>query len=422
MEKPALSRRFVTLASGEAASLFGDQFTHIAAIWLILSITDNAAAVGLWLAVGAIPNALFILIGGAMVDRFDPRRMMIVSNLLRAGLTLGLAAMAATGSITMPILYGFAAAFGAAGAFYLPAITALTPRLVPERSLHVGNSVVQGLMYLANLAGPPLAAVLLAYFLSEAFPAAAYFKTAPQSAYAALFSIDALTFLISLWTLTIIGKGMGDDKGASSQASESPFHSIGQGLKFAARDKRLRSFLMVAIVANFFLAGPIAVGMPLLAKFTLSDSVIALGVISSASALGGLFGLVCAGVTPALSNNKLFALPFIALPLLSLLLAGLGFVGDLKSVALLMGALVAGAAFVDVQVMTWLQKTVDEEFLGRVVSILQFGALGMAPLSMALVGMLAGALDNQVSGMFIGFGGALFVASILLAMNVRRSD
>src|SRR5574338_510602 len=77
------NRNFRMLWIGEGISLLGDQFYMIALPWLVLSLTGNALAVGTVMAMAGIPRALFMLVGGALTDRFTPRKLMIGSNLVR---------------------------------------------------------------------------------------------------------------------------------------------------------------------------------------------------------------------------------------------------------------------------------------------------------------------------------------------------
>src|SRR5512139_4287705 len=88
-------RNFRLLWIGEGISLLGDQFYMIALPWLVLSLTGNALAVGTVMAMAGIPRALFMLVGGALADRFTPRRLMINSNLGRLVLTGLLAVLVA---------------------------------------------------------------------------------------------------------------------------------------------------------------------------------------------------------------------------------------------------------------------------------------------------------------------------------------
>ena len=158
------SRNFRLLWIGEAISLLGDQFYMIALPWLVLQLTGNALAVGTVLAVAAIPRALFMLVGGALVDRFSPRSLMLGSNLVRFGLVVLLAGLVLTGTIELWMLYVMALFFGLADAFFYPAQSAIVPQLVKERDLPTANALVQGTAQLSLFVGPMLAGGLIALF------------------------------------------------------------------------------------------------------------------------------------------------------------------------------------------------------------------------------------------------------------------
>jgi MFS family permease len=123
-------RNFRLLWIGEGISLLGDQFYMIALPWLVLSLTGNALAVGTVMAMAGIPRALFMLVGGALTDRFTPRKLMISSNLVRMVLTGLLAALVAMNLIQLWMIYALALFFGLADAFFFPAQTSIVPQLV----------------------------------------------------------------------------------------------------------------------------------------------------------------------------------------------------------------------------------------------------------------------------------------------------
>lgn len=410
--KLLLTRPFLLVASGEAASLVGDQFTRIAAIWLVLEMTESAAAVGLWIALAAVPRAAFMLIGGALIDRFDPRSVMMVSNGSRLSLVTVLTIAAASESLTMTGLYVFAILFGTAGALYAPAISVLVPRVLSVKVLQTGNSVIQGLLHVANLIGPPLAALMLAVLLREI--GAAPQGGVTQKPYAALFAIDAATFLVSLWTLFRIGPLA---KPETAQPDGNMLNQIVDGLRFVAVKRNLRTIILIAVVANLGLGGPLAVGLPLLAKFALPQGVVALGVLSAAASAGSLVGLAAAALLRQHEPERLFAMPLIFLPVLGILMISLGWTESLERAAASIGLMTALALYLDIQVLTWLQQTTEPQYLGRVMSILQFGALGLTPVSMALAGFMGANLPV----MFAGFGGFVVVAAAALALLRRKA-
>src|SRR5260221_4165975 len=138
---PLSVRNFRLLWIGESISLLGDQFYLIALPWLVLQLTGSALVLGTVMALAGIPRALFMLVGGAFVDRFSPRAVMLASNVARLVLVGLLSALVLTNNVQLDMLYGFALAFGLADAFYFPAQTAIVPQLLPEEQLQAGNTV-----------------------------------------------------------------------------------------------------------------------------------------------------------------------------------------------------------------------------------------------------------------------------------------
>src|SRR5574342_1431835 len=156
-------RNFRLLWIGERLSLLGDQFYMIALPWLVLTLTGNALAVGTVFALAGIPRALFMLVGGALTDRFTPRRLMINSNLARMVLTGLLAVLVAMNLIQLWMLYVLALFFGLADAFFFPAQTSIVPQLVDKDQLQQGNAMIQGTATLSLLVGPILAGRLISW-------------------------------------------------------------------------------------------------------------------------------------------------------------------------------------------------------------------------------------------------------------------
>lgn len=118
-------RNFRMLWIGEGISLLGDQFYMIALPWLVLTLIGNTLAVGTVFATAGIPRSLFMLVGGALTDRFTPRKLMMNSNVARMVLTGLLAALVATSLIQLWMLYVLVLLFGLADAFFFPAQTSI---------------------------------------------------------------------------------------------------------------------------------------------------------------------------------------------------------------------------------------------------------------------------------------------------------
>src|SRR5579859_4022675 len=198
VQKPAgpLSvRNFRLLWIGEGISLLGDQFYMIALPWLVLQLTGSALALGTVLALASIPRALFMLVGGAFVDRYSPRSVMFASNFARLVLVAAMSALVLTNTMRIEMLYAFALAFGLADAFYFPAQTAIVPQILPYEQLQAGNSFVQGTAQLSLLLGPALAGALIALLGHAATGAPG------MQGIGLAFGVDTLSFVASLLTL-----------------------------------------------------------------------------------------------------------------------------------------------------------------------------------------------------------------------------
>src|SRR5512136_2635127 len=157
-------RDFRLLFSGATTSLLGDQFALIATPWLVLKLTGDPLALGLVLALEGIPRAVFILLGGAITDRFAPRLIMLTADAIRLILTALMALVVFTGTVQMWMLYTFALAFGLVAGFAVPAANSIVPRLVQEQDLQAGNSVIMGSSQLVGLIGPTIAGILIGRF------------------------------------------------------------------------------------------------------------------------------------------------------------------------------------------------------------------------------------------------------------------
>src|SRR5512136_850243 len=187
---------FRLLWIGEGISLLGDQFYLIALPWLVLQLTGNALAVGTVLAAAGIPRALFMLVGGALTDRFTPRSLMIGSNLARMALTGLLALCVLTGWIQTWMLYIFALLFGLADAFFFPAQTSIVPQLVGKDQLQAGNALIQGTATLSLFVGPVLAGALISTLDGGA--------THSTTGIALAFALDSLYFIASITMLSLM--------------------------------------------------------------------------------------------------------------------------------------------------------------------------------------------------------------------------
>jgi MFS family permease len=402
---PLSVRNFRLLWIGEGISLLGDQFYLIALPWLVLQLTGSALALGTIMALASIPRAVFMLVGGAFVDRYSPRSVMIWSNFARFVLVALLSALVLTNNTQMWMLYVLALAFGLADAFYFPAQTAIVPQVLLQDQLQAGNTFVQGTAQLSLFLGPVLAGGLIA-LLGQGAAA----NSAPDMRGIGIaFGLDTLSFVASLLTL-IMMRVPGVTKSAGEQ--QNVIESIKEGFVYVWSRTVLRVFFLLAVATNFLVLGPVTVGIPVLANIRLAEGAAAFGIIMSAFGGGSLLGIILSGVLPQPKPEHFGTVVLLVGASLGVGIALMPLFGSTAVVAAICLVIGAVAGYQRMMLFTWLQKRIPQELMGRVMSLLFFCAIGLAPVSNALAGAL---LDIDLNGVFIG-GGALMAAVTLLAL------
>jgi MFS family permease len=403
-------RNFRLLWIGEAISLIGDQFYLIALPWLVLQLTGDALAMGTVLALAAIPRALFMVVGGALTDRFSPRAVMLVSNLTRMGLVALLAGLVLSGAVQLWMLYILALAFGLMDAFFYPAQSAIIPRLVSKEQLQAANAVIQGTAQLSLFLGPVLAGALIA-LLSDQTKGASPDLTGIGLA----FALDALTFLASAATLWLLTDGRKEVEGGESPAGDdSLLKSIGQGLRVVVQDPALRAFFLLIALSNLLVNGPFFVGVPVLAATRFTEGAAAFGIIMSAFGGGSLLGTVLAGVLPRPRPQTMGIVLGIIWSGLGLGVLALGLVNSTPAAAAIALAMGMAEGYVVILFITWLQRRTEEAMLGRMMSLLMLASVGLQPISSFLTGALIG---FNAQALFMAAGGLMVLLVFFFMLN-----
>jgi hypothetical protein len=376
---------------GITVSLFGDQFYLVALPWLVLQLTKSTVALGTIQMTAAIPRAALMLVGGAVIDRFSARRVMMLTASIRTLLVGLVATLIWLHAIELWHLYILTFAFGLADAFSFPAGPALMPTLVKPEQLRPANALLQTSAVMTQMVGPAPAGLAIKRF----------------GIASALF-FDALSFLFviaALWKIPEPPKAPAPDPTTGAPARPSMLRSIAEGLAAVRSDPALLSLLLIFASINFCISGPIAVGLAAMAKFRFGSAA-AFGTFLSAFSGGTLVGLLLGALV---KRPRKRGLQFIVMSgLCGLELVGIGFTTKLVTIAALLAVMGLGVGFVNVQFSAWVQMRVDRAILGRVMSVLMFSAVGLVPISYAVAGFLA---QWSLPSVFIIFGAILAAIS-----------
>jgi MFS family permease len=410
-------RNFRLLWIGENISLLGDQFYMIALPWLVLQLTDgDALATGTVLAVAGIPRALFILIGGAITDRFAPRSIMLASNILRGVLVGFMATLVLGNLIELWMLYVFALLFGLMDAFFFPAQSAMVPQIVGKEDLQAGNSLVQGTAQLSLFAGPILAGFMIAMLGdSTEVIVDGVIETVPNIAGLGIaFVVDASTFLVSAIALWMMRIEHVERKHQETEQSESVLSSIRAGMANVWNDMTMRIIFFIVVAINFFFNGPITVGIPILSDTRFPEGAAAFGMIFAAFGAGALIGIVLAGVLPKPAPHRLGITLMLMVSIMGFGLASYGFI--YSTILAIVVAVIIGVAngYINIFYITWLQGRTPTEMLGRVMSLVMFASVGLSPISNALAGAF---IDLNDTLLFAVAGGSLVLVAFLATLT-----
>ncbi|HUC14584.1 MAG TPA: MFS transporter, partial [Acidimicrobiales bacterium] len=163
MLAPLKRRDFRLLWTGMAVSLLGDGIFLVAVAWQAYAISDHPSALALIGVATSAPQVAFLLVGGAVSDRFNRRAVLFWADAVRALAVAVLSALVAEGDARLFELCLVGAVIGTATAFASPAFEALVPQLVPETELTQANAIEQFVRPGAiQLAGPALGGVAVA--------------------------------------------------------------------------------------------------------------------------------------------------------------------------------------------------------------------------------------------------------------------
>ncbi|GJJ01692.1 putative drug antiporter protein precursor [Duganella rhizosphaerae] len=425
LQRAALKRdpNFKWLLRGGVISMLGDQLTMIALPWLVLKLTGDTLALGFVIALMSIPRAVFILIGGAVVDRYSPKRVLMLSKYANAAL-LGLLTLLVlhnqptltfslsdstsltidlNAHLTLMIIYVLALGIGLAQAFGIPSGTSIMPQAIAAEHLQAANGVLMGLRQVSMLIGPLMAAGLLAMSGDSGG------VVADARGLAFAFGFDCFSFLVSAWTLSKVGPLTAP---AQAEAPQSVLRSVGAGLMMVWNDVPLRLCFIYWGTVSLFIGGSMQVAIPVLASEKLHGAS-ALGILMGANGAGMLFGMAGAAVLGARLRFASFGtVLLVADAIAGFLVMPLGAVHAPWQACALMLALGLLSGYMQINVFTWIQRRVPPHMMGRAMSIFMFIFMGLAPLSAAVTGWVLTMIS--LSQLFLG-GGIILVVFATLA-------
>ncbi|HEY0870832.1 MAG TPA: MFS transporter, partial [Acidothermaceae bacterium] len=378
------SRPFRLYFAGQVASASGTFLQQTAIGWLVFRITGSASSLGLVLAAGGVPSLLLGPWGGSIADRFDLRKLLIVTQSIFAALAATLWALAAAGSASVAVIVAVNVTSGVVSIVDSPARQAFVSRLVAPDDLASAVSLNGVVMNSARVIGPAIAGALIVTV-----------GTTP------CFAVNAISYAAVIVALAALHPlSSSPPRGHGSKAG------VRAGLRYARGRQQLWLPLLMMAIAGL-LAFNFAVILPVLARDTFHGSGGTYGLMSTMLSVGSIAGslgvgflhhprriyLVAASLAFGVALALTAAAPTVALACVALVVTG-------------------ATAFSYVTLSsTTLQLHSAPAYRGRIVALWVFVYIGTTPLGSALTGWICSTAGPRVA-LLVGAGACAVVAGV----------
>ncbi|GAA1127384.1 MFS transporter [Kribbella jejuensis] len=375
-----------------AVSEAGDVAWYVGLAWSAAQVTSPAGA-GLVMGIGALPRALFLLFGGALADRWDGRRTMIVANLGRIAVLVAAAIVAVADGVTLPLLLTVAIVFGAVDALYNPAAGTLPRRMVQPDDLVPLAAGRQLANRLAVFVGAPLGGLLVAH-----------------GGLMTVMLVDAVSFGVIAVVLALVVRPRFPQPVASGHSIR---RDLAAGFGYLRRDQVARTLVIAFFGLNLCVGPVLAVGLVQRVHGSGWGSG-ALGWFQACSGIAAAVGAVVAmrWKPPAPARAGLLVLIAQA--------AGCVMVGLVPRVAVFAAMAMIGftAGLASALLSGAFQQTIAPAFLGRTSSIVSLSDDGLMPAAMAGFGALISLIGVAAACALLG---ATFAALMVWSASRLRT-
>ncbi len=390
-------RNYRLFATGQMVSLLGNWMQVTAQDWLVLKLSHNSpSALGFVTALQFLPVLFLTLVGGKLADRFDKRRILLVTAATYALLATLMGILVVGGAIQLWMVFCFAAAWGTVGAIDTPARQSFVSEMVGRDLLPNALSLNAAVFNSARIFGPAIGGLTIAFFGTGT-----------------AFVLNAFTFIGPLVALSrMVPAELHRDLAARAKAGEA---RIAEALRYVRQRRDLAIPMILILIAGLF-AFNFTVTLPVLAKNVFHRGAGEFGLLSTCLAIGALGGALAGS-----SRNKRPSTWTVTA-------AAIGF-GSLETVLglspsfLLTLFLLIPTGFAMIffaqAANQRVQMGTDATIRGRVMALYVLVFMGTTPVGAPVVGWVGEAFGPRTA---IWAGGAvtLIAAIVVFALEQRR--
>jgi len=384
-------RRYII---GSLISDTGSWMQVMAQGWVMATLTNKAIWLGMANLAAGLPMLLLTLVGGAAADRFDKRKILLITQFVQIGIACGIGFLILKGQIEIWQILGFAVVLGISNSFEMPTQSALVPELVGRSEIQSGISIDRSVFHGSRVLGPTIGGYLIKWLGT----ASAFFANA----------LSFIALIIAIWSLPERRKGTAEEE-------EKRTSGIKDGFRHVAHDKPSLAMVILIATQAVCIFPIITVMMPLYVRLVLHRGADGLGSLMGASAIGSFVGSI---FLIGLPRDKRVPLMMINAVAISMVVVGLSFGPGFYTVMALLIVNSLGLATNFGLCSTIVQERAPDYLRGRVSAVFMLSFVGLMPFA----GLGVTSLSD-----FIGMPTALAIAAIsygaitlLVLVRVRK--
>lgn len=361
-------RKTAIFLSSQMISFLGSTLVQYAITWYITLTTKSGSMATIAIICGFVPHFLIAPFAGAWADRFDRKKLIMISDSFIASVTLIAAIVFLLGYGDLWILFVIMALRAIGGAIQAPAVQAFLPQLVPQDKLTRVSGISGSLQSAIMIISPMLSGVLLVI--------------APIQI---VFFVDVVTAAIAVLILGFVLHVPAHDRAAAG-VTTSYLGDLRMGIKYVLSHKYVRQFFLFCIFFFIFVS-PVALLTPLQVTRSFGGEVWKLSAIEVAFASGMLVGGAIIAAWGGF-KNRVYTMVFSG-ALFGIGAFALGVVPDFWIYLGIMALMGLGMPAFNTPSMVMLQEKVEPDYLGRVFGVMSMISTSLMPLSMLVFGPLA---------------------------------
>jgi len=391
------NRNYLLLWGGQIISSTGTQISQLAFPLLVLLLTHSAAQAGFAGALRTLPYLIFSLPAGALVDRWDRKRVMIFCDAVRALCLASIPFAFALGKLSIVQIYLVSLLEGTLYVFFDIAETSCLPNVVSHEQLPAAVAQNQATQGITSLLGPSLGGFL--YGVSLFLP----------------FSANAFTYLASVLSLFWIRSNFQQER---TTVSRQLYREVIDGLAWFWRQPLLRVMAVLSCGINLVVVGGSSLLVIVLAQHQHASSFL-IGLIFACGGIGSILGSLLA---PFLQKHLSFGQAIIGNAwVLALLWPLYAVVPNVVTLGILTTLLFFLGPIYNVVNASYRLALVPDAFQGRVNSSVRLISFASQPLGLAATGVLIQSIGTNGT-VLVGAGVLILVAfSATMSSNVRNA-